>query len=476
MMTSPATADSTAAPDPPVLPLSLDSLVFALSQITSLRESRPPSVTPLSPTHQKGSTERHLNLLNLLSLLLVTSKKGDVAAVALRLRGDSAVLYYAKNRPCTKDENDYIKRIFGYVTKCPTSPSEADCVTMSHAILRDAIPACRMKLNSRITRVVKRLGELGDTFAICDDSAADDSPDTVHYIRKNLSPKVFKPKVSLSAFLQAWFKSVQTRTWESLPTGRVYELLRIAYYIGTSPDIRTILDKTLVNRLLKLGDYFAVPIVVKTAMSLLTTTQRENLSITEIVPELQRHVPVPSNFLATVNSWAIHNSKYPTTAHDLTAAVPQHAKLPEVDDPPVIRIRTSVHCECTLVMALVAAAPVAKHAIGVSKSLCWMCREFILIIQRVHPLLQIHTSSCHGKFVAGWRLPEGIPREVVREIMKRVHDKVDEVLDRVARIRKSDSVPRATGSKDGEENYRAVWGPMDDDMIGDGGWEMEDSE
>ncbi|KAL0631125.1 hypothetical protein Q9L58_010017 [Maublancomyces gigas] len=473
MSTTPAMVDSTAAPNPPVLPLSLDSLVFALSQIISLRDYRPPSVTRLSPTHQKSSTERHLRLLNLLSLLLVTGEKGDVAAVALRLRGDSAELYYAKNRPCTKNENDYIKRIFGYVTKCPTSPSEADCVTMSHAILREAIPACRIKLNSRITRLVKRLGELGDNFGICY-SAADDSTDTVHYIRKNLTSKVFKPEASLSDFLQAWFKSVQTRAWESLPTGSVYQLIWIAYYVGTSPDIRTILDNALVIRLLKLGDYFAVPIVVQAAMSLLTTTKREDLSVQEIVPELQRHVPVPSNFLATVNSWAIHNSKYPTTAHELTAAFPQHAKLPEVDDPPALRIRTSVHCECTLVMALVAAAPSAKHEIGVSKSLCWMCREFILIIQRMHPLLQIHTSSCHGKLVAGWRIPEGIPREVVREIMKQVHDEVDEVLDRAARNRKSDSIPRATGSEDSEEKKDpAVWEPMFNDMIEDAGWEME---
>lgn len=470
MSTSPATPDYTSTPHPPVPPPTLDSLLYTLSQITFVREYRPTPAAPLSPTRQKSSTEKHLKLLHLVSLLLVTGRKGDVAAVTLHLRGDSARLYYAKNRPCRKEESAYIGRILGYVTNCPPSPSQADEIRMCHAILREAIPACRCKINSRITRLVTRLGELGDNFAICY-SAADDSPDTVHYVRENLDPDVFLPEESLSSFLLAWFDSVQSRKWVSLPTGSVYQLLRIAYYIGTAPNIKTILDNAVVTRLLKLGDYFAAPIVVKAAMSTLTAPQRENVSFEEIVPELQQRVPVATNFLATVNAWAIHRNKYPTTAHELFAAFPNHAKLPDVNDPPVTLIRSSVHCECTLIMALVAAAPTARHEIGVSKSLCWMCREFVLIMKRAHPLLRIHMSSCHGKLVAGWRIPQGLPGAVARAITKRVHEEVDEVLDRAGRNRKSDSLPCATGSEDGEEKLDpGVWVEMDKDMIAGGGW------
>lgn len=78
---------------------------------------------------------------------------------------------------------------------------------------------------------------------------------------------------------------------------------------------------------------------------------------------------------------------------------------------------------------------------GVSKSVCSICREFILILERVNPDVRSHTSSCHGKLVAGWRISYSVAGTVAGEITKRIHHEVDEVIDRAARQRKSDSPP-----------------------------------
>lgn len=51
----------------------------------------------------------------------------------------------------------------------------------------------------------------------------------------------------------------------------------IAYYIGTAPGIEVILDKARVTRILKIGDNFAMPILLMATMRTLTTAQREYL-------------------------------------------------------------------------------------------------------------------------------------------------------------------------------------------------------
>lgn len=86
---------------------------IALSRIVLRREYRP----PLPPRElDVPSSDKHLELLNLLSLVLVTQSKGDVAAVMFRaLSKDNLELHYAKNRPCNHDEKTYIRDIFAVV-------------------------------------------------------------------------------------------------------------------------------------------------------------------------------------------------------------------------------------------------------------------------------------------------------------------------------------------------------------------------
>src|SRR6266516_6255915 len=78
-------------------------LVYVLFCVRYIREHAPtkPAITP--------TQSKHLNLLNGIALLLVTEDKSDVAAVSFRQTSTSIDFFYAKNRPCTVSEKDYIE-------------------------------------------------------------------------------------------------------------------------------------------------------------------------------------------------------------------------------------------------------------------------------------------------------------------------------------------------------------------------------
>jgi hypothetical protein len=59
---------------------------------------------------------KHLVLLDLLALLIVTKAKSDVAATMLATNG-SMRFYYSKNRPLTNDENSYVCTLFDIACK-----------------------------------------------------------------------------------------------------------------------------------------------------------------------------------------------------------------------------------------------------------------------------------------------------------------------------------------------------------------------
>ncbi|KAL0632010.1 hypothetical protein Q9L58_009098 [Maublancomyces gigas] len=83
-------------------------------------------------------------------------------------------------------------------------------------------------------------------------------------------------------------------------------------------------------------------------------------------------------------------------------------------------------------------APVLLE-IGVSKSSCLMCREFIAAVQSRYRHFTVKVPPCHGKHAAGWSLPTTIPSALGGVTTKRLHDEMDEVLQRATRNRKSDS-------------------------------------
>lgn len=235
-------------------------------------------------------------------------------------------------------------------------------------------------------------------------------------------------------------------------------MLHLSYSIGHTPDIALILlDAKLLQRIRKLGDYFGAALALISNAATLPALQLRNLRIIEVVPVIPRTVAVPADFVDTVNAWAHHTGELPVSEEELRTAFPDMHDRP-TDPLAKQNVTVTVHCECTLLLAVLTTAP-ALVEIGVSKSSCFMCCEFIRAVQRRYRYMTVRVSSWHGKYVAGWRLPVAAPRGFGEVMVKKVRDEMDVVLLRAMRNRKLDEVPTGEwaffgmGMSVGEEEF-----------------------
>ena len=84
--------------------------------------------------------------------------------------------------------------------------------------------------------------------------------------------------------------------------------------------------------------------------------------------------------------------------------------------------------------------------IGVSKSLCNLCKVFLGLVRKYYPNIRIMVSTHHGKNVAGWRLPPLTPPEISRGVEDHLNSYIGEISCKALRERRSDSEPRAFNS------------------------------
>lgn len=207
---TPALVPSTLFPSPLLHPPapSADEMILALSHITFRREYRPPSP-------RVTASDKHLELLNLLSLLLVTEAKGDVAAAMFHvLSKDNLELHYAKNRPCTNNEKAYIHAIF--TTVCDRTSVSNTCWTLLSLV----IPACKRKMMSCTNKICKLLAELPVTVSYTDCTLIGESS-----LRTAVSELVFPPSSSMLDLIRSWFTHLHQKPaaiFKAWNTGRVY--------------------------------------------------------------------------------------------------------------------------------------------------------------------------------------------------------------------------------------------------------------
>ena len=144
----------------------MDEMLFSVSQIefcTIHRQTSPPPLatnrlsTPVvdiaGPSNANTRSEdngedragvepaatKHLVLLDLLALILVTGAKSDVAATMLTM-GREPKFYYSKNRPLTDGENRYVQEIL--TCACDTSATD-QLDTLMKTVIRSTTGAER---------------------------------------------------------------------------------------------------------------------------------------------------------------------------------------------------------------------------------------------------------------------------------------------------------------------------------------------
>lgn len=229
------------SPAPP-----FDGRLFALSRI-SHRLAYP------SPFKHPSRQQKHLKLLDLLALLLVTEPNGDVAATTLiRTTGQITVLF-SKNRPCNLPEKSYVQSIHEIITSITGEP--ASLQDALDQLLRLVVGNCSRKIKARLNKLVSRLKSLsiGDVV----------KPLPPHITLRlwDLLKSTGFPSpssVPLERSISHWLKSLLQAPVGALAGAQATTTLFVAYCVGhmggTDPLID---DPILLCRLRKLGDYYA---------------------------------------------------------------------------------------------------------------------------------------------------------------------------------------------------------------------------
>ncbi|KAL0630924.1 hypothetical protein Q9L58_010227, partial [Maublancomyces gigas] len=331
------------------------------------------------------------------------------------LARDRLEFHYAKNTPCTADEKEYVEKLFGIVCDMDTNGDAAGNITRWQ-LLNLVIPRCKRKIKSRLEKIRKRLRDISDAAS---------------------SVGVFANPATPYSAITASAGSVDSETW-----------LRDAIRESVFPASRTLQRFLQGCRVRKLGDFYAAALTLISHAAQFPNGHLRHLHIVEPQSAVPRTLHLSDDFAGTVNTWARHTGKPEVSFDGLRMAFQDMDKV-KTGPSGTQSVAVTVHCECSLLLSMIAILPFAAPAlleIGVSKSSCFMCRQCVMSAQKHYRQLTILISSCHGKYVAGWSLPESAPRPLKEAMRKLVRDNMDEVLQRAARKPKSDSIPGAVTS------------------------------
>jgi hypothetical protein len=218
--------------------------------------------------HVKPS--KHLILLDLLALLLVTEPKSDVAATMLII-DQAPRFYYSKNRPLTEDESHYVQKLFTYACDPMMTADGREA-----ALLAEVIEKCRKKIMARVKNVLQRVKGLKNVAN--HGISSDDCLPTE--VRKKLRCRLhMEPDETLQSFIANWL--------EWLGSARSPPDLELAIYVAyllswSQEEMRSMIDFQLLRRIRKVGDYASAIMLLVSAIDLLSQQQRNELRIQEV--------------------------------------------------------------------------------------------------------------------------------------------------------------------------------------------------
>ncbi|KAF8458742.1 hypothetical protein BDZ91DRAFT_800159 [Kalaharituber pfeilii] len=418
----------------------------------------------LGSTPVPEDVEKHLPLLDAISLLLVARPKSDVAAVGIVI-GDNKIpaLYYAKNAPCTNAEKKHIEAMVSFIQNPDNTNAEK-----AYRLFQLVLPFCKGKMQQRLQKLQKHLSANGwdgldanellvkvaETFKYSAEAAKflDDSLSEIQ------GPKSFPDHVC--NFLQTILK-LDPCTMANDPE-KLFDICYIASNIGDALCYGVgarCMDQTLQRRTSKFGDYF-------TSVALITLWGAQNTSIghdrrkaftMEEVPHIPppARVRVPTDYLTILNLYMQNNSqepgdRAPITRSALQAQFPTFNGLPETvpSYTSISVLRESIHCECSVAIHIRYLLQ-RRHSpntrfvkIGVSKQSCLLCHEFLSALNSFesehHNGSVFLTSGCHRKVPSTWGAPFGAPQDCIERVEKRVKLGLDSIIHLIRNRKRSD--------------------------------------
>jgi hypothetical protein len=391
-------------------------MVFTLGTINHRHE------VSVQPRHfDNQAVRKHLRMMDLLALLLVTEENGDVASAAFCRRHDRLVIVFAKNRPCTEDELKYIRLLVCLIMTLaqPADIGKATSVPIRKAmsmLLGTIFKNCKKKIRSTHNDMVKASDSLR--------TAVNELP---LVLGQTLWSKVYRrfPEFSLQwkrtddnsgaqAFVLFWisklkepltkesWKFLVQAAWLMSSTEGFVEQESLQVYIN---------HRTVGEALRRYADYYdAVQTLVSNAKKHDVSYRSLFLMEAKVEPARKKKDDKGDNALDLLNRF--YQQRDPDTPPEFSADEVIQA-FPDLRRTALVARQSSrqevgVHAECAVALFLLKFGlleddgPVWK--VGISKPMCWMCRRYLRWLAKTTGTTN-HFSSYHGKIYPGWACP-----------------------------------------------------------------------
>ncbi|KAF8468224.1 hypothetical protein BDZ91DRAFT_811771 [Kalaharituber pfeilii] len=133
--------------------------LYALATIKSIQELNHHNLRPLNTYFGQETVpedvEKHLTLLDAISLLLVARRRSDIAAVGLFISDKRfPALYYAENTPCTDTEKAHINSIVSFIKNVVNKDAKAK---VAEELFQLVLPLCKEKVWQRLKKLQQQL-------------------------------------------------------------------------------------------------------------------------------------------------------------------------------------------------------------------------------------------------------------------------------------------------------------------------------
>lgn len=146
-------------------------------------------------------------------------------------------------------------------------------------------------------------------------------------------------------------------------------------------------------------------------------------NFSQVIPPAQQIVQIPKSICSLLNEDATKTEQEHVTEKDFKT------KFPDIcaESAGNARVTTSCHCELILALRAIESGNTAiPIKIGVSKSTCWLCEQYLEFLSH-NQNVRLLVSQSHGKFHAGWQIPKNTPEAVKRKVHLLVHEEVRKI-------------------------------------------------
>lgn len=248
--------------------ISMSQMVHTLAEFSFLPRGNCTS-TMMSGIYRSDGSSKRLQILDLLSVLLVSESPGDTAAISIyRASSEHIEIWYSKGRPSTKAEKASVVNFIRSAVKA-TLVSTPE----TKHLLRIALDMCKYKVFARIYQARQLLLYLcldGTYGIIPSASHADrDLRDAAKIaLRRILGGDELPPERSLEEFLTLWFQGIIL----AIQPGVKFDITaNVEFYFQTVvrcyallglPGIDTVIEGELFEKLRKVSEYYTAVSIV----------------------------------------------------------------------------------------------------------------------------------------------------------------------------------------------------------------------